>query len=50
MATANPRNELEQYLKSGAEKTEDVIKWWGVRISFFSLIFILFDNLSLSSK
>lgn len=40
MATANPHDELEQYLKSGAEKTEDVIKWWGVRISFFLAHFI----------
>ena len=40
MATANPCDELDQYLKSGVEKTGDVIKWWGVRITFFLLIFV----------
>ena len=29
-AGGNPRDELRQYLESGAERTEDVIAWWGV--------------------
>jgi hypothetical protein len=32
IAVANPRDELDQYLKSGVEQTEDAIKWWGVSL------------------
>jgi hypothetical protein len=30
VATEGPHDELQQYLKSGAESTTDVIGWWGV--------------------
>ena len=29
-AAGNPRDELQMYLDSGIEQTDDVIQWWGV--------------------
>lgn len=29
-AEGSPRDELDQYLKSGAESATDVVAWWGV--------------------
>jgi hypothetical protein len=33
-AARSPRDELKLYLESGVELTEDVITWWGVRLTF----------------
>jgi hypothetical protein len=30
VASGSPRDELKQYLESGAESTDNVIAWWGV--------------------
>jgi hypothetical protein len=30
--TGDPRDELRQYLKSGAESTTDIVGWWGVSL------------------
>ncbi|KAM6491794.1 hypothetical protein JOM56_012834 [Amanita muscaria] len=30
-AAGSPRDELKQYLESGAEPTDNVVAWWGVR-------------------
>jgi hypothetical protein len=32
-AQLSPRSELRAYLKSPLEVTDDVVRWWGVRIS-----------------
>jgi hypothetical protein len=29
----SPRDELQQYLKSGVETTTDAVAWWGVCLS-----------------
>lgn len=29
-AAGGPRDELQQYLKAGAETTTDIVGWWGV--------------------
>jgi hypothetical protein len=31
-AQLSPRSELRAYLKSPLEATDDVVRWWGVRI------------------
>jgi hypothetical protein len=35
-----PRDELKQYLESGAESTTDIISWWGVSLIPLSLCYI----------
>ena len=30
-----PQDELQKYLKSGAESTTDIVGWWGVSLSYF---------------
>jgi hypothetical protein len=34
-AAEGPREELQQYLKTGTESTTDIIGWWGVSPMFF---------------
>jgi hypothetical protein len=37
-AAAGPREELQQYLKTGIESTTDILGWWGVSPSFFGMV------------
>jgi hypothetical protein len=36
-ASTNPRQELVSYLSSPVEDVDDVVKWWGVSVSYLSL-------------
>jgi hypothetical protein len=43
--THNPRQELNMYLSSPLEETDDIVAWWGVSL-FFYLFFSLLNLLN----
>lgn len=40
-AKSNPRDELKAYLDSPLERVDDVVCWWGVRVSVLRKYFEL---------